>query len=382
MKKFLVLISLVLISGFYFITLTSKAAAASTADQYCSNSNLQSYESIRRNGTDYRQAFVPTQNRVNNIAVKVGGNNISGQATLRVYSSPSGTDNQLLRSDRTFSNLNSTVVWYFNDFGDVTLTPGTTYYISLASSVDFLYWYSVDSAGCTAPGMAYLNGAQQLYKLDFTTFGFTYTPPQSDDTTSGNSTTTADTSSAVSPTGQSTGSNNAPTTTTSAAIKAAEGLKAEYANSAVKLTWTKSATTDIDGYKIFRSEEKTSNFKEIGKTVKATVEYTDNKDLVANKTYYYFVRAYKATVESASTSTIEIKIPEATAATTTAATIKKGAIPFFTSNTDATTDYSEIELYWILGGVIGTLLILLIAYERERARTIGLLSGKHFRLSK
>lgn len=383
MKKVLVLISLILFSGIYFLTMIPKANATSTVDQYCGNTNLQSYESIHRNGTDYRQAFIPVQNRVNSIAVKVGGNNISGLATLRVYTTPTGTSDPLLRSDRNFTNLDSTVSWYFDDFGDITLIPGTTYYVSLTSSVDFLYWYSVDSAGCTAPGMAYLNGVQQGYKLDFATFGFTYTAPANNNTNSSNSNTNAatntNTNSATIPAGQSAGSGAVPVTTTSASIKAASGLTALYSSGAANLAWTASTTSDIDGYKIFRSESETTGFTEIGKTVKATVQYVDTNALTVGKTYYYFVRAYKSTAQSASTTTVALLIPETSAATNT--NTNRSITPIATDAVDYT-DYGTIQLYWILGWVVCVLVVILVAYEIDKKKKGGFVGAKHFRLFK
>lgn len=152
-------------------------------------------------------------------------------------------------------------------------------------------------------------------------------------------------------------------------------MKAEYANSAVNLTWAASTTTDIDGYKVFRSEKETTGFTEIGKTVKSTLKYADSKELVTEKTYYYMVRAYKGTAESVSTSTVSILIPIPTGET------KAKVLPFF-ADVAETTDWPQIQLYWILGGIIGILLALLVVHERERTRTQKLLSGRHFRLDK
>lgn len=264
------------------------------------NSNPQSYESIHRNGTDYRQAFTPTQNRINSVAVKVGGNGISGTAILRVYTAPTGYDNPVLRSDRSFSNLSAAETWYFNDFGDITLTPGTVYYISLNSSVDFLYWYSVSAGDCSPSGMAYLNGIQQGYKLHYSTFGFTEAAAETEAQTGTDSSTTT------------TGSTGSTETfgTTSASIAKPTTLTATYSDSdkGVKLAWKASATADIDGYKVFRSESATSGFTKAGQTKKDALTLLD-QNVSAAKTYYYQVRAYKTDSQSVSSNTASATVP-------------------------------------------------------------------------
>ncbi|PIU24377.1 hypothetical protein COT12_01370 [Candidatus Berkelbacteria bacterium CG08_land_8_20_14_0_20_39_8] len=298
MKKLLVLCSLFLISLACLLTPPQKAAATSSVDQYCSNTNLETYESIHRNGTDYRQAFTPTQNRINNIAVKVGGNGISGTAILRVYTAPTGTDNPVLRSDRNFSNLNSPVSWYFNDFGNVELTPDTTYYLSLMSSVDYLYWYTAAAESCTSAGTAYLNGSQQGYKFDYATFGYSETTAPSQESAS---TSTSTTSTEI-------------LGTTSSSIARPTNLTAKYSNNdkGVALNWAASTTSDIDGYKIFRSKTYSGAASKIATTGKGKTAYVD-QDIIAGETYYYQIRAYKGNSQSISSNIENVTVPADTA---------------------------------------------------------------------
>lgn len=302
MKKFLVLCSTlaIVLSGF-FIPI-QKATAVSTADQYCMNTNPASYESLMRNepGSNYRQAFTPTQNRINSVAVKVGGNGITGLATLRVFSAPTGFNNELLRSDRNFTNLNAEETWYFNDFGDVTITPGTTYYISLTTSIDFLYWYSVPAGECTPTGMAYKDGAQMGYKLHYSTFGFTEAVADTGTTTGTGTATTATTST--------TSGETLGTSTTS--IVKPTNLTATYSDTdrGVKLAWKASATADIDGYKVFRYEGNIKTPVKIASTTKDKLEYLDI-DVVAGKTYSYQVRAYKTDTQSVSSNIANATVP-------------------------------------------------------------------------
>lgn len=109
------------------------------------------------------------------------------------------------------------------------------------------------------------------------------------------------------PAGVTAGSGAAPAATTTA-IKAPTDLviadiPADQGGS-LKLDWKASTTADIDGYKVFRSTtDVVKDFKEIAKTEKAILTYTDNAAAIGQK-YYYMVRAYKTTKESVSSSTV------------------------------------------------------------------------------
>lgn len=109
------------------------------------------------------------------------------------------------------------------------------------------------------------------------------------------------------PTGVTAGTGAAPAATTTT-IKPASGLAVIDVPSdqggSLQLTWTASVTTDIDGYKVFRSTtEVTKDFKEIAKTEKNIVTFTDNTAAIGTK-YYYMVRAYKTTKESVNSNVV------------------------------------------------------------------------------
>lgn len=94
-----------------------------------------------------------------------------------------------------------------------------------------------------------------------------------------------------------TASIKAPTEVTIADVPADEG-------GSLKLDWKASATADITGYKIFRSTtEVTKDFKEIVKTEKSVLTFTDNTAAIGQK-YFYMVRAYKDSQESASSNVV------------------------------------------------------------------------------
>lgn len=192
--------------------------------------------------------------------------------------------------------------------------------------------------------------------------------------------TEATTTTTAVPAGQSAGSGVAPATSTTASIKAPTDLKITYDNdkSAVKLSFSKSATSDIDGYKIFRSEDRTKDFKEIGKTNKSTLEYLDLEKLTVEKTYYYFVRAYKGSDESASSSTVDIKIPTPVAVVET----PKDAHPILNMSLYDKGLLDDSQFFGAMIGAAGVLFLLLIWYEIRRAKKGQFLGGKHFRIER
>lgn len=313
-----------------FVLVLPKIAQAATADQFCSNTNDSLYENVTSGGGEFSQSFYPTQNRLSQVSTKVGGYNFSGTATMRV------TDGEtiLATSSRSYSSLSSQQIWYWNDFNEITITPGHAYKIRLLTTSS-LYWYK--SATCDTQGNAIAGGYPlTAVDFDFTTWGQTVADPTPTATPTPTSTPTpTPTSSPANPTptltaGTSLGTGAAPAATTSTAIKSPSNLAATDASAgnvpAVKLTWKASTTTDITGYKIFRSTEEKTGFKEVGKSVKAVIEFTDPQVQASTK-YYYFVRAYKGTAESASSNTTNITTAAAVTATPTATARKRSILP-------------------------------------------------------
>lgn len=154
-----------------------------------------------------------------------------------------------------------------------------------------------------------------------------------------------------------------PATKISAAIKPPSQLAAKDAamagTAAINLSWQKSETTNIDGYKVFRSKKEKEGFANIANADKNTLTYTD---IVGDeKTYYYFIRTYKGSEESASSNT----------ASASAKKIMEGK---------ASTAQSEKQLNWKIiaaiaaGGVIiiaigGVLLYKFCWLKRKRFTT-------------
>lgn len=372
MKKivvFLVLFLMVLAFG------DQVKATTSVQDRLCVNTNETVYEPLGSNGIN-EQTFRPTKDRLTDVRIKIGGPGLNGSSPLRVtiIKKVGGT---VIGSTVIQPTVNTPGIRTWTFPTPLTLDTTQVYIIRLekVSGLAIPWWYYGDGdETCDGDNRTYgwIANVRQSWDFNYSTYG--YNQPVETPVVDAPAATTPTTPSSQT-IGTTAGTGTAPSATTSSAIKAAAGLKAEYANSAVNLAWTASTTADIDGYKVFRSEAATTGFAEIGKTVKATLTYADSKELVAEKTYYYMVRAYKGTAESASTSTVSMLIPIPTGET------EAKVIPFSTDMTE-TTDWPQIQLHWVLGGVLGVLVVILVAHEKERARTQKLLSGRHFKLDK
>lgn len=372
MKKVLMLICAFLLSGVFLVS--SAKAGPSVDQQYIGGTgSISIFSDLGR----FAQSFKPTMSGLSKVEIELA--NVSPGQTMSVAIRHRLNVTWDVGSVATVSNQTVVNGWNTFDFVDIDVLTGADDYYGIWTTCpdNGPQWKYTSGPSTYAYGYATWQSTDKPdWDYNFKTWG---TNPVEivDENTQANANT--NTNSTVIPAGQSAGTGDAPATTTSAAIKAPSGLTALFSSGAANLAWTKSTTTDIDGYKIFRSESETKNFTEIGKTVKTVSEYVDTKDLVAGKTFYYFVRAYKTTAQSASTATVSLLIPESAAVTNT--NTNKSILPIITSILDDT-DYNQIALWWILGGVIAVLIVLLAAYEYEKKKKGGFPGAKHFRLIK
>lgn len=154
--------------------------------------------------------------------------------------------------------------------------------------------------------------------------------------------------------------NQTPSTTTpatSSTISAPNNLQATYIDPLkVKLTWTKSTSTNITGYNIYRSLNKNDLVK-IGSVDKNTAEFQDQVGLEHGKTYYYYVRAYTGTLESANSNEAFASVPTAVTATQ--------------NSTAAKPWYKKYLLYLIIGGVVlisGLAVLIYFLIKRKKSK--------------
>lgn len=235
------------------------------------------------------------------IRANVGG--APGAGSLAIYSAPGA-----------FENPGHTYMSRFTSDGYTQVTANEYYWLCLSAPAgNDVWWYA------TTPS-SYDNGFLQLgiggSKAN-EDFGFqiwssnmqdpVVTPDPTPEVTPDTTPATTPAASTPLPTGVTAGSGAAPVTPTASIKSATEvtisDVPADQGGS-LKLDWKASTTTDITGYKVFRSTtEVTKDFKEIVKTEKTIVTYTDNTATIGQK-FYYMVRAYKGTAESASSNVV------------------------------------------------------------------------------
>lgn len=185
--------------------------------------------------------------------------------------------------------------WESFSLNPLGVTAGQTYFIRLSTTTAGVQWAYNDGAYAGGSGW-YGSGFHEDVDFWFKTY---YTSSSAFDDGSSTGTQTNSTSS----------TGTAMSATTSAAIGKPSNLTAKFVDNAnqrgVNLEWKKSSTDDIYGYLIFRSEKSASGYAKIGEITKESLSFLD-KNVSASKTYYYQVRAYKGTEQSASSNTATI----------------------------------------------------------------------------
>jgi len=326
-RKILAIVGILVFALFLF---PQNVSAAEQLDQQC---NAVPDEQVPSGGGSMYQTFKPAFDRLTKISVYIGDENRSD--TLALQNEGGTTINS---ASLTVSVVN----WYTFTFSQVSeVTSGATYRIAITTPQIMTTWGNVHT-GCYANGQAYLNGGTYGGDWLFQTYGYNY----SSGTTQGTS-------------DQGTGTATTPSSTTSSSIVKPTSPKGEYLadQKGVKVTWGKSTTTDIDGYRIYRSEEKTKGFAKVGEVNKTTLEYLD-KTVTGEKTFYYYIRAYKGTTESNSSDTITVVVPKIEVAAA------KDESVIETAESQPPTFLDTLKLYWLpisLGG-FGVLLLLGITF--------------------
>jgi len=309
MKKIIGLLFVFFLMVPIFLLPATKVKAESSADIFCSFMDPAMFENVNNSG-GYYQTFYPTKNRLTKVVLHLAAFMTDSTATMKLLSSD-GTELASASQTVTGTNPVAPADYTFEGFS-VTITPGNKYQLVLIRSAGAtLYWYK--TTACAIQGNLYSNGTSWPgADYVFTSYGYDEATPEP------------------------------------AGIAAPTSVAAEYvtATSKVKITWNKSSTTDIDGYRIFRSEQKTKDFTKVGTVDKGIYEYSDS-EISASKTYYYYVRAYKGSDESENSNTATVTIPA------------KKTTPI----TTAAKQTSSWWLYAILGGSAALLIAFLIVYE-------------------
>jgi len=273
-------------------------------------------------GSRMYQTFKPTKSILTNVEIEV--TDPSGDLSVRVMSNEGGWHD-------VTENITQTAVngWNAFDFTNVPVTPGNTYSINVTGDCSSKWKYG---EGNPYPDgeMVWQSFGQPTRDFNFMTFGKdevtdpeepTATPAvDGGDGADATATATVASGDADDSTSGTTGGENIGKETlgeVSNTISKAGNLVAKYLskNGSVSLTWKASTTADIDGYKIFRSEKEKTGFVKVGEVKKDKTVYVD-KHPIPGKLMYYQVRAYRKTLQSASSNTAKIKVPEVNKALT------------------------------------------------------------------
>ncbi len=234
-----------------------------------------------------------SQDQSDGCAAPTGGDSLSDVAKFPMYQVFAPTMNKLTKARLLFSAVNTpTITLTVKDMGGnqlgqtsavlssgwidftfasaLTLTPGLSYQIQLtrepAANASWNYCQPAGYGG----GYAVTGGAIIADKdYNFQTYGYNQQP--------------------------------AASSQLPVAIEPPTNLKAEDmaddTGGKIKLTWTKSSTSSIDGYRIYRRSNNETDFTKIADVGAKFLDYEDT-DLENGQEYVYVVRAIKGTSES------------------------------------------------------------------------------------
>jgi hypothetical protein len=338
--------------------------AEGESDQYCDDTEISTANQYWDfSGHTLAQSFTPTQKNLDSIMVGIAMGADNPKLVIIEVRKITGGD--ALIAARSIAGSTALVSWVELDFTGTELDTNNQYQIIVSTESTTAHWvYS--TASCYAGGTAIVDGAAQANQ----DFGFVTTG------SGGASPATVETPATETPAAET------PTTATTTIISEPTAVKAEYqaATKTIKISWTKSTTTDIDGYKIYRSEIQTKGYKKIAEAKKEIVEHSDTT-FSAEKTYYYFIRAYKGTAESANSTIVSVTTPKAETVVEAVVEPEK-TITAIDPGNDGNNNYQQPLIVWILGGAVGALVIALIVYEIIRARKNPKDTGDSFRLLK
>jgi hypothetical protein len=301
-KALVSLCALSFLFGALMLAVQSTSAVTSEVDQQhtAGTGSVSIYGGYGR----FAQIFRPSKSKLDKVQIELA--NVPGGATLAVairhrYYTTWDEGNVVSVPAQAISNG-----WNTFDFTDidVTLSELDTYGIWVTCNDTNTQWKYKGGPSVYDRGFAIWQSNDKVdWDYNFKTWGYDPVTEEGSVTPDGDSNPSDNTTGS--------GSETLSATTSTSVVKPTK-LTAEYVNNeetnGVKLAWTASTTADIDGYKVFRSEKAETGFAKIGQTAKGTVDLID-ENVTAGTTYYYLVRAYKGSSQSASSNTASVTIP-------------------------------------------------------------------------
>jgi hypothetical protein len=287
------------------------AKALADADQLNLGDNTNGWWYIKIH-SPVGQTFRPTGDKITHASVLVNGGGSSTTINMEIKNADT---NAHIASSSSFVGSGSS--WIAFSFSGQALVPDGRYVMYLTTDSNTAYWYR--QGDTYSRGYGIVEGVQLAQDFDFTEWSAPYPGGGGEPGAASSPSVTASTVSQPTPAADQSNvastSNSAPNTNTDSSIKAPSELK--ISNSAtddkpsLKLDWKKFDTSDIDGYKVFRSDDD-KIFKEVGQTKKTELIFTD-VTVSSEKTYYYYVRSYKGSKQSANSNTVFLTVPKVVA---------------------------------------------------------------------
>ena len=191
MFKFTKVIITVLLLALF--VLPKPAKAAGEPDQTCATNYPSGYISVKDNGSLY-QSFKPTFNRLNKIRYKFKYTG-TVRTWIRSYNSTTHQWADLTAPANITLNDNGNPAYYFYSFTDLTVVPGSVYYIFVIdnnpTTAGLAAWSYTDVTSCYAQGEGAKSNQLINGDFEFVTYGYNYTATGSTPSTGGSSSGTS-----------------------------------------------------------------------------------------------------------------------------------------------------------------------------------------------
>lgn len=311
MKKLLVYLFLLIVVSF-------SASYVKAGGEFVDQSNTSGTGSLKIcTGSIMYQTFKPTVNRIHKIEIDIA--HASGEVNSNIKKLTGGG-----WEDANYPEaVNVQDGWNTFDFIDFPVTPGDTYAINVYADCSSAAQWKYSTTNSYSNGfMIWQSNEQPNWDFNFKIIGqideslITKTVTTTATAENNNTDDSAADDSGNLVTEDSDGSKtfispSEPLGEVSSAIAKPTELKAEFntKDRAVNLSWTASTTSDIAGYKVFKSTDNDKNLVKIAETTSKISKYQD-KNVKPNTKYFYVVRSYKGSMQSASSNKVNITTPQ------------------------------------------------------------------------